>query len=100
RDQQSRTAAADGMAQWHRSAVNVGLLGRQAKFLAHDQSDGGERLVDLEQVDRRDVPAHLVDKLSDGTNRRGGEPLWLLAVQGGANDPRLRLEAQRLAFLV
>ena len=73
--------------------------GGKPSSLPDDQGDRGECLVDLEQVNRRDVPAHLVNQFPDGADRRGGEPLRLLAVQGGTDDPRSRLEAQRLAFL-
>ena len=51
--------------------------------LPHGQGDHGEGLVDLEQVDVGDAPAHLVQQLLDRPDRRGREPLRLLAVNHG-----------------
>ena len=52
--------------------------GRPSSLL-DGQGHGGERLVDLEQVDVRDAPADLVQQLLDGADRGGREPLRLLA---------------------
>ena len=46
----------------------------------------GKGLVDLEQIDVADAPADLVEQLADRRDRRGGEPLRLLAVGGVALD--------------
>ena len=54
--------------------------------LEHRHRDHRECFVDLEQVDVGNAPADLVEQFSDRRDRRGGEPLRLLAVGGMALD--------------
>src|SRR5438552_2027100 len=67
-------------------AIDVELVSGNAKILLRCHRDDGKRFVDLEQVDIADAPADLVEQFPDRRDRRGGEPLRLLAVGGVALD--------------
>src|SRR6056297_355748 len=78
RDQYARAAAADRMAQGAGTAVDVDLVVRQAVLVHGGHRDGGERLVDFEQVDLGGTPAGAIQGLFHRAHRRRGEPLRLL----------------------
>src|SRR3984893_16321245 len=86
RDDQPCTGRTDGMAERAGAAIDVQLLPRDSKVALRGHRNHRERLVDLEQIDVTDTPADLVEQLADRRDRRGGEPLRLLAVGGVAPD--------------
>ena len=86
RDDQAGAGGADGMAERAGAAIDVELLARDAEIALRRHRHHGEGFVDLEQIDIADAPADLVEQLVDRRDRRGGEPLRLLAVGGVALD--------------
>ena len=93
RDDQPRAGGADRMAERAGAAIDVELVSGDAEVALRRHRDDRKRLVDLEQVDVADAPADLVEQFSDRRDRRGGEPLRLLAVGGVALDLGERLQA-------
>src|SRR5271157_716625 len=98
-DQDPRAGTADRVPERDGTAVDVGLLGRQAQFFPAGQSNDGESLVELKQIDIRDAPADLVQQFLDRPDRRGREPLRLLAMDRDTDNPRPGLQSQRLTLL-
>src|SRR6476619_992644 len=86
RDDQPRAGGADGMAERAGAAIDVEPVPVNAEVALRRHRDHGKRLVDLEQVDVADAPADLVEQRPDRRDRRGGEPLRLLAMGGMALD--------------
>src|SRR5229473_8711742 len=86
RDDQPRAGGADRMAERAGAAIDVELLSGDAEIALRRHRHHREGLVDLEQVDVTDAPADLVEQFSYRRDRRGGEPLRLLAVGRVALD--------------
>ena len=59
-----------------------------------DHGDGGEGVVDMEEVEFAGLPAGVVERLSRRADRGGGERGRLVGVAGMGDDPRHRLEAE------
>src|SRR5579863_9346121 len=95
RHQDARTARADGVAEGAGAAVHVHLGALQLELGHGGHGHHGEGLVDLEQVHVLHAPARLLEELTDGPHRGGGEPGGVLGVSGVTDDAR-----QRRAFLL
>src|SRR5258708_13094127 len=80
RHDQPRAGGADRMTERTGAAVDVQLLPGNAEIALRGHRHHRKRFIDFEQVDVADAPADLVEQLANGRNRRGGEPLRLLAV--------------------
>src|SRR5262249_34718783 len=77
-DDDARAGGADRVAERHRAAAHVELLGGDLHIAGHRQGDGGEGLVHLEEIDLVDAQAGALERLADGADGRGGEPLGVL----------------------
>src|SRR5258708_38364948 len=86
RHDQPSAGGADGVAERAGAAIDVQSVAGNSEGALRRHRHYGKRFVDLEQVDIANAPADLVEQLSDRGNRRGREPLRLLAVGGGALD--------------
>src|ERR1700730_11367100 len=86
RDDQPCAGGADRMAERAGAAIDVELFSGDAEVALRRHRHHREGLVDLEQVDVADAPADLVEQFSYRRDRRGGEPLRLLAVGRVALD--------------
>ena len=84
------------MAERAGAAIDVELFPGNAEVTLRRHRNDRERFVDFEQVDVADRPADLVEQFSNGRDRRGGEPLRLLAV--GRMAPDLGKDRQALAI--
>ena len=74
------------MAERAGTAIDVELFPGNTEVALRRHCNDRECFVDLEQVDVADSPAHLVEQFSNRRDRRGSEPLRLLAVGGMALD--------------
>ena len=88
------------MAQRDRAAVDVDLVQGQAHVLDEAQHDGGERLVDLDQVDVVDGQPGLGERLAGGGRGAGEHDGGLGAGDGGGDDPGARGQPVALADLL
>src|ERR1700761_626322 len=79
------------------AAVDVELLVRDVQVLLELQHDGGEGLVQLEQVDVVDRQARSVQHFLGGRGRAGEHDDRVGAAGGGGHDARPRGQALRLA---
>jgi hypothetical protein len=86
RHDQPRAGSTNGVAERASAAIDVELFSGNTKIALRGHRDHRKGLVDLEQVDIADAPADFVEQLADRRDRRGREPLRLLAVGGVALD--------------
>ena len=85
-----------GMAERDRAAVDVDLRPVEAELAAVGQRLGGERLVDLDEVEGLDRQLDPVEQAADAFDRGEEQPLRLDLGLGVADDPRERREAEPL----
>ncbi len=78
--------------------VDPGRIERQLADGRH--RDGGKRLVDLEEIDIRDLPAGLVEQFLNRADRCRREPLRRLRDSGVGDDPRDGGEPESLRLLL
>ena len=84
------------MAERDRAAVDVDLVPVEAELAAVGEGLGGERLVDLDEVERLDRHLDPVEQAADALDRREEQPLRRDLGLGVADDPGERLEAEPL----
>ena len=89
-----RPARADRVAERDRAAVDVDLVPVEAELATVGQHLRGERLVDLDQVERLDRHLDPVEQPADALDRGEEEPLRRDLGLGVADDPGERLEAR------
>src|SRR5215212_6758085 len=92
RHDQACAGGADGMAERTGAAIDIQSVAGDTQIALRRHRYHRERLVDLEQIDVTNAPAHLVEQLADRRNRGCREPLRLLAVGGVALDLGKRRE--------
>ena len=85
------------MAHGDGAAVHVHLVVRHLQYLHVAQHDGGEGLVEFEQVDVLDRHAGALERLLGGGRRTGQHDRRLRSDRGEGADARPRLEAGLLA---
>src|SRR5215472_8789986 len=64
-----RTGRANRVTVGDRTAVHVNNVVRQSEFARNDNGDGGEGFIDLNPLDRANVPASALERLFDRGNR-------------------------------
>src|SRR5882757_9474317 len=79
RHDQAGSRRADRVSKRAGAAIDVEIVPDNAEIALRRHRHHREGLVDLEQIDIADAPADLVEQLADRRDRRGGEPLRLLA---------------------
>ena len=89
-------ARADRVAERDRPAVDVDLVPVEAELPAIGEGLGGERLVDLDQVERLDRQLDPVEQPADALDRGEEQPLRLDLGLGVADDPGQGLQAEPL----
>ena len=88
--------AADRVAERDRAAVDVDLVPVEAELATVGEGLRGERLVDLDQVERLDRHLDAVEQAADALDRGEEEPLGRDFGLGVADDPGERLQAEPL----
>src|SRR5262249_53627771 len=89
-------AGPDRVAERDRPAVDVRLVPVEAELPAIGQRLGGERLVDLDEVERLDRQLDAVEQPPDALDRCEEEPLRRDLGLGVADDPGERLQPESL----
>ena len=89
-------ARADRVAERDRAAVDVDLRPVEAEGAAVGERLGGERLVDLDEVERLDRHLDPVEQAADALDRGEEQPLRFDLGLGVADDPGERREAEPL----
>ena len=89
-------ARPDRVAERDRAAVDVDLVPVEAELATVGQRLRGERLVDLDQVERLDRQLDPVEQAADALDRGEEEPLRRDLGLGVADDPGERLQAEPL----
>ena len=87
---------ADRVPERDRAAVDVDLVPVEAELAAVGQGLRGERLVDLDQVERLDRQLDPVEQPADALDRGEEQPLRRDLGLGVADDPGERRQAQPL----
>src|SRR5471032_3548208 len=85
-DDDARAGGADRVAQRAGAAVDVDLVVRDVEVAHGGHRHGGERFVDLEQVDALGVPADFLVQFFNRADRGGGEQVRFLREGGVAVD--------------
>src|SRR3954447_15410778 len=91
-----RAAGADRGTERDRAAVDVDLRPIEPERTTVGKRLGGERLVDLDEVERLDRHLDPVEQAADAFDRRKEQPLRLDLRLGVADDPRERRQAETL----
>ena len=82
RDDYSCSRGPDRVPKRTSATVHVELIRGDTKVALCSHGNGGESLIDLEQIDIADGPTRLVQELADSGDRRGREPGGILAMSG------------------
>ena len=97
-DKHAGTRSADRVTERDAPAADVELVFGDAQFLDVAEDLSRERLVDLEEIDVRELEAGLLDRLAYAGDRGGEDVLGRHATGRVADDLDERLEPQRLGL--
>src|SRR6185369_3234751 len=96
---ETRAGHPEGMADRDRAAIDVVLLGIDAKLVARVEALAGERFVELPEVDVVDLQAMTLQQLRHGEDRADAHLVRLAAGRGPGDETSHRIEAALLGVL-